>query len=127
MVEYTNVKGHIYDIQGYAVRDGPGIRTTVYTKGCPLSCLWCHSPESQRHEFELGYLAIKCLGTDLCQNACINACTEGAVTADEPVQALDGSGLIRKAKSIEVNAQPALNARRNAYPRHYTRQAGILL
>jgi pyruvate formate lyase activating enzyme len=98
MVEYTNVKGHIYDIQGYAVHDGPGIRTTVYTKGCPLSCLWCHSPESQRHEFELGYLAVKCLGTDLCQNACINACPEGAVTADEPVQALDGSGLIRKAK-----------------------------
>ena len=43
-VEYENVKGRIYDIQGYAVHDGPGIRTTVYVKGCPLRCLWCHSP-----------------------------------------------------------------------------------
>lgn len=96
-MEYTNAAGHIYDIQGYAVHDGPGIRTTVYTKGCPLSCLWCHSPESQRHEFELGYLAVKCLGTELCQNACINACVNGAITAGDPVKALDGSGEIKKA------------------------------
>jgi pyruvate formate lyase activating enzyme len=63
-----------------------------------LRCLWCHSPESQRHEFELGYLPVKCLGSDLCQNACVNACPEGALSADEPVKALDGSGMIQKAK-----------------------------
>jgi pyruvate formate lyase activating enzyme len=97
-VEYKNVTGHIYDIQGYAVHDGPGIRTTVYTKGCPLHCLWCHSPESQHHEFELGYLPLKCIGTELCQNACINACPEAALSRDEAVQALDGSGSIQKAK-----------------------------
>ena len=93
-----NVAGHIYDIQGYAVHDGPGIRTTVFTKGCPLQCLWCHSPESQRHEFELGYLPIKCLGTELCQNACIDICPERAVLKKSPEQALDGSGAIQKAE-----------------------------
>lgn len=97
-MEYKNVSGHIYDIQGYAVHDGPGIRTTVYTKGCPLRCLWCHSPESQQHALELGYLPVKCLGADLCQNACIDSCAVGAISRDEPVQALDGSGMIQKVK-----------------------------
>lgn len=97
-MEYKNVTGHIYDIQGYAVHDGPGIRTTVFTKGCPLSCLWCHSPESQRHEFELGYLPVKCVGAEICQDACVNACPEGAISRDEAVAALDGSGMIQKAK-----------------------------
>ena len=46
-------KGLIYDIQGFSVHDGPGIRTTVFLKGCPLSCPWCHSPESQSFGREL--------------------------------------------------------------------------
>ena len=83
-MEYINAKGKIYDIQGYAVHDGPGIRTTVYTKGCPLRCLWCHSPESQGYEFELGWLALKCIGAELCEDACIRACTAGAITRDGP-------------------------------------------
>lgn len=95
-MEYKNVSGRIYDIQGYAVHDGPGIRTTVYTKGCPLTCLWCHSPESQKYSLELGYLPIKCLGVDLCENACIDACPVGALTPGEPVEKLDKSGMIRK-------------------------------
>ncbi len=97
-MQYENVKGYIYDIQGYAVHDGPGIRTTVFTKGCPFRCLWCHSPESQCNEFELGYLPVKCLGVDLCRNACVDACPVGAISRDEPVKALDGSGVIQKAK-----------------------------
>jgi len=95
---YQNVTGHIYDIQGYAVHDGPGIRTTVYTKGCPLTCLWCHSPESQRHEFELGYLPLKCIGAEICGNSCIDSCPEKAISRGEPVQALDGSGMLEKIK-----------------------------
>ena len=97
-MEYENVTGQIYDIQGYAVHDGPGIRTTVYTKGCPLHCLWCHSPESQYNEFELGYLAVKCIGVEICQNACVKACPEGAVIIDEPTEKLDKSGLIQKVR-----------------------------
>ena len=85
-MEYTNAKGHIYDIQGYAVHDGPGIRTTVYTKGCPLRCLWCHSPESQAYGLQLGWLDLKCIGAELCEDACIRACPEGAITRGAPVK-----------------------------------------
>ena len=45
-------KGYIFDIKKYSVNDGPGIRTTVFFKGCPLNCWWCHNPESQRGEPE---------------------------------------------------------------------------
>ena len=41
------VKGIIFDIKKYSIHDGPGTRTTVHLKGCPLSCWWCHNPESQ--------------------------------------------------------------------------------
>ena len=97
-MEYVNAAGRIYDIQGYAVHDGPGIRTTVYTKGCPLKCLWCHSPESQRFQFELGYLPLKCLGTELCQDACIKACPEGALSRDEPSKLMGKDEMVQKVK-----------------------------
>ena len=45
-----SVSGYIFDIKKYSVNDGPGIRTTVFFKGCPLTCWWCHNPESQRNE-----------------------------------------------------------------------------
>ena len=41
-------RGVVFDIQRYSTRDGPGIRTTVFLKGCPLTCSWCHNPEGQR-------------------------------------------------------------------------------
>lgn len=52
MKAYENVRGIIYDVQRYSVHDGPGIRTTVFLKGCPLRCLWCSNPESQSFEPE---------------------------------------------------------------------------
>ncbi len=52
MKEYDDITGIIYDIQRYSVHDGPGIRTTVFLKGCPLRCLWCSNPESQNFEIE---------------------------------------------------------------------------
>jgi pyruvate-formate lyase-activating enzyme len=45
--------GTIFDIKGFALNDGPGIRTTVFLKGCPLRCLWCHNPEGLSEEPEL--------------------------------------------------------------------------
>lgn len=95
-MNYENVKGRIYDIQGYAVHDGPGVRTTVYTKGCPLHCLWCHSPESQYYKLELGLLNVKCSGVELCDNVCVNACEYGAVKVLEAQKALGSDELIRK-------------------------------
>ncbi|MDD2283415.1 MAG: 4Fe-4S cluster-binding domain-containing protein, partial [Eubacteriales bacterium] len=48
-----DIKGLIFNIMGYSISDGPGIRTTVFLKGCPLSCLWCHNPEGQSPRKEL--------------------------------------------------------------------------
>jgi pyruvate formate lyase activating enzyme len=71
--------GRIYDIQGFSVHDGPGIRTTVFTKGCPLRCLWCHSPESQKYPYELSCFNIKCVGVELCGGLCLKVCPNGAI------------------------------------------------
>ena len=51
-MDYSNIKGRIFDIQKYSVHDGPGIRTIVFLKGCPLRCRWCCNPESQKFEFQ---------------------------------------------------------------------------
>jgi pyruvate formate lyase activating enzyme len=59
----------------YSLHDGPGIRTTVFMKGCPLRCWWCHNPESQATKPELMYFAERCLGC----GDCIPVCPEGAV------------------------------------------------
>ena len=49
----------VFDLQRFALHDGPGIRTTVFLKGCPLDCLWCHNPESKRAAPQLGFLEKK--------------------------------------------------------------------
>ena len=66
-------EGIVFDIQRCSMHDGPGIRTTVFLKGCPLSCQWCHNPESQSFEPQLGYMEEKCI---LCRR-CESACKEG--------------------------------------------------
>ena len=71
--------GRIFDIQGFSVHDGPGIRTTVFFKGCPLRCAWCHSPESQEFPAELNWMEIKCAGVERC-GKCIAACPAGAIS-----------------------------------------------
>ncbi len=71
--------GMVYDIQGFSVQDGPGIRTTVFLKGCPLRCPWCHSPESQAFHPQLSWISMRCIGTELCQERCIKACPKGAI------------------------------------------------
>lgn len=74
-------EGIIFDIKRYSIHDGPGIRTTVFLKGCPLSCWWCHNPESQSAVKELIYRAERCIGC----GACVQACPEEAIA-----QSLDG-------------------------------------
>ena len=71
--------GRIYDIQGFSVQDGPGIRTTVFLKGCPLRCPWCHSPESQSFAKQLSWLSTRCAGTEKCEERCLKACAKGAI------------------------------------------------
>ena len=69
----------IFNIQRFSVNDGPGIRTTVFFKGCPLSCIWCHNPESHRREPELMYNTQKCIGC----TACASVCEHGGHTFEE--------------------------------------------
>jgi pyruvate formate lyase activating enzyme len=63
-------KGLVFDIKKYAIHDGPGIRTTVFFKGCPLKCLWCHNPESWKNQVELGFRKSRCVGCGQCAEVC---------------------------------------------------------
>lgn len=64
------MKGVVFDIQHYSVHDGPGIRTLVFLKGCPLRCAWCCNPESQHHQPQLRYHAPRCTGCLACTRNC---------------------------------------------------------
>ena len=66
--------GLIFNIQKFCVNDGPGIRTTVFLKGCPLHCLWCHNPESQSPAPELLFYADKCRMCRSCAAVCKSHC-----------------------------------------------------
>ena len=63
----------IFDIERASYVDGPGIRTTVFFKGCNLNCAWCHNPESQKNELQMLFYADKCTGCGKCKEKCPNA------------------------------------------------------
>ena len=75
------VTGIVFNIQKYSVHDGPGIRTIVFTKGCPLSCRWCSNPESQLLKPQMAFNATRCIGTDKC-HYCMPACPYQAITTE---------------------------------------------
>jgi pyruvate formate lyase activating enzyme len=66
----------IFDVRKYSIHDGPGIRTTVFFKGCPLSCWWCHNPEGQDSRPELVYRKSRCIGC----GECVKSCKRGAIS-----------------------------------------------
>lgn len=71
--------GWIFDVKRFSIHDGPGIRTTVFLKGCPLRCLWCDNPESQHIAPRILFWQDRCLGCD----ACLDACPRSAIAVDE--------------------------------------------
>lgn len=68
--------GTVFNVQPYSIHDGPGIRTTVFMKGCPLRCTWCQNPESQILRPEVFFASEKCLGC----GKCVSACREHAIS-----------------------------------------------
>ena len=71
------MNGNVFDIKKFAVHDGPGIRTTLFLKGCPLKCIWCHNPEGIDTSRSLWYFEKKCIKCD----ACLTACTYNALSS----------------------------------------------
>jgi pyruvate formate lyase activating enzyme len=69
-------RGRIFDIQRFSLHNGPGIRTTVFFKGCPLNCWWCHNPESQSPQREMMFYETRCVRC----GDCVRACPERAIT-----------------------------------------------
>lgn len=66
------MSGIVFDIQRFSIHDGPGIRTTVFLKGCNMHCAWCHNPESFQLTPQLGFFKEKCTGCAACATACPN-------------------------------------------------------
>lgn len=97
-------RGLVYDIDTFAIHDGPGTRMTVYLKGCPLSCAWCHSPESQRHAQELVLFRDRCT---LC-GACVRVCPQGVHTVTADAHTLDRERCILCGACVEHCPQGAL-------------------
>lgn len=104
--------GTIFDIKEMAVHDGPGIRTTVFFKGCPLRCRWCHNPEGLSFEPQLMYKDIRCIDCKNCQKKCqhhecqpfgrcIHACPENCLEiAGKRVEAKSLADELRKSADV---------------------------
>jgi pyruvate formate lyase activating enzyme len=75
--------GSIFNVQRYSTSDGPGLRTTVFMKGCPLACSWCHNPESQSPMTQLLRMENRCMGCGRCTPGEVAACDTSARTAED--------------------------------------------
>jgi pyruvate formate lyase activating enzyme len=84
--QHVMTKGLVFDVRKYSIHDGPGIRTTVFFKGCPLRCLWCHNPEGQSFKPELIIRAGRCLKD--CSD-CLVACEATALAKVDGIPVLD--------------------------------------
>ena len=78
-IQLEDLKGLVYNLQHFAIHDGPGIRTLIYMKGCPLECLWCSTPQTQKGAFEIIHIEIHC---QKC-GRCVESCPVDAITLSE--------------------------------------------
>jgi pyruvate formate lyase activating enzyme len=82
-----SITGRILPLQRLSTEDGPGIRTTVFFKGCPLHCAWCHNPESISPGAELQWFSVRCIGC----KTCVMTCPDGCLTMTENGLVIDRS------------------------------------
>jgi pyruvate formate lyase activating enzyme len=76
METISEIRGNIFKIKRFSIHDGPGIRTSIFLKGCPLNCIWCHSPEGISPDNSIWYDKSLCIGCA----SCINECPENALS-----------------------------------------------
>lgn len=102
--------GLIFDIKKYAINDGPGIRLTVFFKGCNLSCQWCHNPESMSPKVQKMYNATKCIGASHCIEHCPNDALEltphGVVTNFDSCNLCGKCAEVCPTKAFEMLGSP---------------------
>ncbi|MBR5366166.1 MAG: glycyl-radical enzyme activating protein [Clostridia bacterium] len=90
--------GCVFNIQKFSIHDGPGIRTTVFLKGCPLRCLWCHNPEGLERSVEIEFEPTKCIGC----GACVPVCPKGCQTLTEEGRGFDREKCVRCGRCADV-------------------------
>lgn len=105
-MKYKNIRGLVGGIQKFSTEDGPGIRTTVFLKGCPLSCRWCHNPELIDPEIQLMRCPSNCIGC----GACAQVCPHHAISFPGGEFHIDWNACSRCMKCAEVCWSRALNA-----------------
>jgi len=114
-------QGMIYNIQRMSIHDGPGLRTTVFLKGCPLRCLWCSNPESQKTTPQMLYFEAQCTGCGTCNDVCPNdaviplgekfgrdtaKCTDCGLCAEScPTKAREMSGRLMTVEEVMKEVQ----------------------
>lgn len=98
------IKGTLFNIQRFSVHDGPGIRTTVFFKGCPLRCLWCHNPEGLSSRLDIEFNTLKCIG---CGRCCI--CPNGCHKMENGSHIFDRTSCKQCGKCTEVCVSGSLS------------------
>ena len=99
----------IFDIKRYAINDGPGIRITIFLKGCPLNCKWCHNPESIPREQQKMYSHTKCLGcgqcVEICPNNALTLNSDGIITNTDLCKMCGKCADVCPTKAIEMTGK----------------------
>ncbi|MDD4680896.1 MAG: glycyl-radical enzyme activating protein [Clostridia bacterium] len=93
-----NERAMVFDVQRYSLHDGPGIRTIIFLKGCPLRCLWCCNPESQKSNIEMEYYIDSCKGC----GRCASVCKHGAIDMGEIAGRIDKTKCINCGKCAQA-------------------------